>query len=122
MAKKIPILICIDVEPDERMIDSRVRKDWTGFEQIYEFFKELRPTLQDVTKSPAHFSWLFRMDPQVAHTYGSAAWVGERYSQAIAEIKSTGDDTGLHVHPWRWDETSDRWVLDFDQNWVDHCV
>ena len=59
---KIPILICIDVEPDDREIDPDVRHDWKGFEKSYEFFTQLRPRLKAVTGSPVHFS-------------GSSAWI-----------------------------------------------
>jgi len=49
MNRRIPILICIDVEPNERKLDPQVRVDWTGFEKSYEFFSELRPRLEMVT-------------------------------------------------------------------------
>jgi len=40
--KKIPVVICIDVEPDERLIDPNLKKPWTGFERTFEFFTQLR--------------------------------------------------------------------------------
>jgi len=49
MNRRIPILICIDVEPNERQLDTQLRVDWTGFEKSYEFFSELRPRLEMVT-------------------------------------------------------------------------
>jgi len=119
----IPILMCIDVEPDKRAIDSNVREDWKGFEKTYEFFCRLRSRLEAATRSSVHFTWFLRMDPQIGHTYGSAAWAVTRYSRIINEIQAAGDEVGLHIHPWRWDKTSQIWIQDFaDQEWIDHCV
>jgi hypothetical protein len=121
--KGIPILISIDVEPDERAIDPNVPKDWDGFEKTCEFFRKLRPQLEDATQSPVNFSWFFRMDPQIAHTYGTASWSVRRYRELIEEMIAAGDDLGLHVHAWRWDEPSSQWIADMgDQAWVEHCV
>ena len=121
--KKIPILLCIDIEPNGRAIDPKIKEDWTGFEKTYEMTRDFRERLQAATNSPAHFSWFFRMDPQIAHTYESADWSVRRYSRIIDEFKSNGDDLGLHPHPWRWDEVSQSWFADFaDQDWINHCV
>src|ERR1051325_8054506 len=120
---KIPVITCIDVEPDERSIAPNLQKDWTGFELTYEFFNQLRQRLEEATGSPAHFSWFFRMDPQIEHTYGTAAWVVRRYASLVEKIKSAGDALGLHIHAWRWDETLCKWILDLaDQRWLNHCV
>lgn len=120
--KKIPVIICIDVEPDELRIDPNIQKDWKGFERAFEFFNDLRPHLKAAAGSPVHFSWFFRMDPQIARTYGTADWVVRRYPSLIEKIRIAGDALGLHVHPWRWHEKIGNWIVDFDQSWVDHCV
>ena len=83
MADKIPVVICLDVEPDERVFDPLSRPDWQGFERTWEYFSNFRPHLEHATGSPAHFSWFFRMDPQVEYVYGSAeahARPKDRYS------------------------------------------
>lgn len=119
----IPILICIDVEPDDRTINPDIKRDWKGFERSYELFTELRPLLHAQGQSPVRFSWFLRMDPQIAHTYGSPDWVVKRYSSIFAELKSKADEIGLHTHAWRWNPHSQRWFQDFeDQQWVAHCV
>ena len=121
--EKIPIVICIDVEPEERAIDPNVAADWIGFEKTFEFFEELRPRLEDTTRSAVHFSWFVRMDPQIAHTYGSPAWPVIRYRRLFDRIAASGDEVGLHIHPWRWDEGFDGWISDMgNQEWVGHCV
>ncbi len=120
--KKTPVVICIDVEPDERLIDPKLREPWTGFEATFEFFNKLRPRFQAATGQPVHFSWFLRMDSQIAHAYGTADWVVRQYASLIEGIRSAGDAIGLHIHAWRWEESRGNWVVDLDQAWVDHCV
>jgi hypothetical protein len=120
---KIPVIMCIDVEPDDREIDVFELAEWTGFVESYHFFSQLRPELERTTGSPARLNWFLRMDPQIEHVYNSSAWVVERYAKIFRELESAGDELGLHTHPWRWDERSRRWVADHgNQEWVDHCV
>ncbi len=115
--------MCIDVEPDERLIDPSVQKDWIGFKATFEIFSKLRARVEAATGSPVHFSWFFRMDPQIAITYGSASWAVKRYDSLIREIKRAGDAIGLHAHSWRLNETRDKWIVDFaDQDWINHCL
>ena len=121
--KKIPVVMCIDVEPDERQLDPGSQKDWVGFEQTYEFFSKLRPRLEAATGSPVHFSWFLRMDPQIATTYGSASWVVTRYQPLIQEIKRAGDAIGLHTHTWRWNERLNKWTVDLaNRQWIEFCL
>ena len=121
--EKIPIVICIDVEPEERAIDPNVAADWVGFERTFEFFEGLRPHLEDATGSLVHFSWFVRMDPQVAHTYGNPAWSVLRYRRLFDRMAASGDEIGLHTHAWRWEDGFNGWFSDMgNQEWVDHCV
>lgn len=121
--EKLSIAICVDVEPNERAIDPNVAKDWVGFEKTFEFFEELRPRLEYATQAPVHFSWFLRMDPQIAHAYGSPAWAITRYRRLFDRLETNGDEIGLHTHAWRWDEASSQWIADMgDQAWVEHCV
>ncbi|MEW6208228.1 MAG: hypothetical protein AB1631_07665 [Acidobacteriota bacterium] len=121
--KKIPVLICIDVEPDERAINPHRADDWKGFEKIFGLFRQLRPRLERTTRSTVHLSWFLRMDPQIARVYGSASWVAARYRRLIEEMLAAGDEVGLHTHAWAWEEKSQRWIQDFgNQTWVAHCV
>ncbi len=121
--KRIPIVMCIDIEPDERLIDQSARVDWRGFENTYDFFAKLRPQLGQATGSPVHLSWFLRMDPQIAHAYGSPSWAATRYVRLLQTLRAAGDELGLHTHAWRWDAPSQTWIADLgSQAWVDHCV
>ena len=121
--KKFPIVICLDVEPNERAIDPRIAADWTGFEKTFEFFEELRPKLEDATGAAVHFSWGVRMDPQIAQVYGNPAWAIGRYGRLFDRLVASGDEIGLHVHCWRWDEALGNWISDMgNQEWVEGCV
>lgn len=120
---KIPIVICIDIEPDERAMEPHTREDWQGFEETWKYFAGLRPSLELATQSPVRFSWFLRMDPQISHVYGSADWAVTRYQEFFAAMRAAGDEIGLHPHAWRWDETHQEWIADFaDQKWIEHCV
>lgn len=121
--RRIPVIICIDVEPDEREIDGAIAKDWEGFEGTVKFFSDLRPRLEEATGAPVSFSWFFRMDPQVEHTYGLSWWVVKRYGEVIKQLELAGDELGLHTHAWRWDGALHKWIIDHgDQKWVNHCL
>ncbi len=119
----IPIILCIDVEPDERQINCENLKDWEGFPETCQVLSALRPTLAAATGAPAHFSWFLRMDPQIERVYGSSDWVTKRYADIIAQLEKAGDELGLHTHAWRWDETLRRWIADYgDQEWINQCL
>src|SRR5262252_3920673 len=92
--KKIPIIICIDVEPDGRAIDPLVRKNWFGFEETWNRLNRLRHSLAKA-RGPVHFSWFLRMDPQVKQMYGTADWVFSRYPGQFVEMQKAGDEIGL---------------------------
>ena len=120
---KLPVIFCIDVEPDARQVDPADNGSWAGFEATAEFFNDLRPCLEETTGAPAKFSWFLRMDPQVERVYGSASWVVHQYGNLIEQLERAGDEIGLHTHAWRWDDSTREWIADHgDQLWVEHCV
>jgi hypothetical protein len=121
--KTTPIILCIDVEPDDRDLEIEARKRWVGFEETYKFFSELRPLLREATQAPVNFSWFLRMDPQIELGYGSATWVRDQHKSILDELEQAGDEIGLHAHARRWDETAGNWIADYgNQEWVDHCI
>jgi hypothetical protein len=120
---RIPVLVMIDVEPDGFFIDRTKKLPWTGFERAVDVMAEVRALLSRHTRRDAHFLWLVRADPQVAETYGSAGWAFEHYRRAFETFLAAGDDVGIHVHAYRWQEGAGTWVEDYgNQEWVEHCV
>jgi hypothetical protein len=120
--RPLPAILCIDVEPDGRTLDPQAPAGWGGFESIVESIERLREEASG-TAAPAHFTWLFRMDPQVAMVYGSPSWAAEQYAATIEGLQHRGDELGLHLHPWRWIAERSQWVQDFaDPLWVEHCL
>ncbi len=106
-----------------RVLDPRSRCDWVGFEGIIELVKQLRPRLELATQLRANLSWFVRMDPQITHVYGSAGWAAARYGAIFDTLAASGDEIGLHVHPWQWHDDGHYWMQNFaDQSWVSQCV
>jgi hypothetical protein len=119
----VPVIVCIDVEPDRRDPDRSDPSPWSGFEALHPWLERRRPRLAALTGSPARFSWYFRMDPQVAETYGSPTWAVTRYRRQVDEVRGQGDELGVHPHPFRWDSEAGSWIVDHgSQPWIDHCV
>ena len=120
---QIPIIMCIDVEPDGFFIDRTKPLPWKGYEGCYRYFSELRTKLEEQTGSPVHYTWCYRLDPQVAETYGSAEWPITHYSKFAEAFLRNGDELALHPHAYRWIEKKQNWIEDLgDQEWVNHCV
>ncbi len=120
---KIPVIVCIDVEPDGPVADRTFQLPWHGYEKSRGFFNGMRPQLATVTGSSVHFSWFYRMDPQIAETYGSGTWPVTAYPGYVTDFEAQGDATGLHTHLYRFDEGRRDWLIDnADPVWVRHCI
>ncbi len=120
---RVPVILCVDVEPDPRRLDPERPEPWRGYEASIEALEGWRLRLADATGAPVHYSWFLRMDPQIEVAYGSPAWAAEKYPEVAAEFRALGDEIGLHVHACRWDEAERTWVVDHgDARWVDHCL
>lgn len=118
---ELPVVVCIDVEPDERLPDPRGRATLDGFEATVAAVQRLRGALEEATRSPVAFTWTVRMDPQIDVLYGSPSWLWDRCAPALEAAVATGDSIGLHVHTFRW--SHDDWVNDVaDGNWVEQAV
>jgi len=119
----VPIVLCVDVEPDRRVFDRARPEPWLGFERFLEKAPRLRESLASLTGAPVAINWFLRMDPQVAETWGSPTWVAETYGEALAWLVAEGDELGLHTHPWRWDGEAQTWIADYeDEEWAVHCL
>jgi hypothetical protein len=123
MARRIPILIIIDCEPDPRHPRPQAPDHWIGFENLFAFLSGQRQRMAEATGRPARFGWFWRMDPQIEVVCGSAAWAVETYKDQIKQAEKHGDEMGLHVHGWRWDEPLHSWVADHgNAAWMEHCI
>ncbi len=120
---ELPVVLCIDVEPDARVFPRGDARPWSGFERCAERIAPLRAHLAQSTGAPAALTWFLRMDPQVAETWGSPGWVAETHADALARLAAAGDEFGIHTHTWRWDEQADAWLADYeDEAWAEHCL
>lgn len=121
--RTIPVLLCIDVEPDARLVDPHEQVDWLGFENAFALTERLRPLMASATGRQARLAWFVRLDPQIAHVYGYAGWAADRYRDLFDSLLAAGDEFGIHLHPWQWDGASSGWIQNFaDQSWVTYCV
>ena len=121
--KKIPVIVCIDVEPDGCVTGRDVRPAWSGYEEARDFFNGMRAGIASSTGNPAHFSWFYRMDPQIADLYGTGAWPVTAYPDYVTDFEAQGDAIGLHTHLYRFDEGRGDWLIDnADPVWVHHCI
>jgi hypothetical protein len=119
----LPIVLCVDVEPDLRVVDPARPVDWLGFERSVEDLAAFRSRFENATGRPARFAWFLRMDTQIEEVYGAAEWVAIRYAPLVRAVEAAGDAIGLHVHPWLWDGRAGAWVVDYaDWRWGARCV
>jgi hypothetical protein len=122
-SERIPVLLCVDVEPDGRFFPPSRPSPWHGFERLVPWMERYRERLEDLTGERARFSWFLRMDPQVAVAYGSPEHVVHAHARAFEALLDRGDALGLHPHMVRWDGARDRWVVDHgDPAWVRTCL
>ena len=123
MTNRTSIALTIDVEPDERRYDPASRPRWIGFETLLAEVPHFRAQLAKATGAPVHFTWLVRLDQQIKRTYGRPDWPLEQYRREIEELRSAGDEIGVHTHSWKWDEAGGDWVAEHgDPEWVGRCV
>ncbi|MEA2880353.1 MAG: hypothetical protein QOF14_5549 [Hyphomicrobiales bacterium] len=120
MSTRLPILLCFDVEPDDKISEGQA--DWAGIGPLVALLTRYRPRFEAATGQPCRFSWFLRMDPQVAELHGGRQdWVAVAFERELRILRAAGDEIGLHVHPWK--RTADGWVSEFrDPSWVEHCV
>lgn len=120
---KIPVILLVDVEPDPFLVNRADPEPWRGYEMTQPYLSALRSELERSTQAPVRYTWCFRMDPQIAESYGSATYAMERYPHFIEEARRCGDGLGTHPHAYRWIEAEQRWVEDLgSQDWVNTCV
>lgn len=122
MTERRPILLLIDVEPDDRKT-TQADDGWKSSETALEHLDRLRVQLESATGNPARFNWFLRGDPQITQTWGRADWVAEACPRIIKSIERHEDHAGAHVHLWRFDDKRGEWYNDFrDPAWAERCL
>ncbi len=122
MTDCLPVIVCIDVEPDERYTRPGDPRPWTGYLGLDTLLAEWRFRLPGLGAAPAHFTWFLRMDAQVEATYGASAWGARTYRRQLESALAHGDEVGLHLHAFRW-SASVGWVVEYgDPGWVARCL
>ena len=121
-APAIPVVLCIDVEPDAFLTDRDRQLPWRGFEAAVDRIAGLRRAVSRDGLIP-HFSWFFRLDPQIAETYGAADWPLRHYAGHVRALEAAGDEIGIHTHGYHWDPERGVWIQDHGNlPWLEHCV
>lgn len=117
----LPVYITFHVEPNELYLKQGQKPDWIGFEQGFELMERIRE--QSWFDQDIKFIWLVRADPQIDMVYGGASWGLKKYREQLKQLTAHADDLGIHVHPYRLQRDSYRWVQDFsDDEWLQHCI
>ena len=122
MTERRPILLLIDVEPDDRKT-TPADDGWKSSEVALDHLERLRGELESATRSPVRFNWFLRGDPQITQTWGRADWVAEACPRIVKAIERHEDHAGAHVHLWRLDVKRGEWYNDFrDPAWAERCL
>lgn len=123
MDRRVPVILCVDVEPDDHVYPPDDPSPWRGFELLTERIERLRGSLSALTDQPARFTWFLRMDPQIQEAYGDPAFIADRHRGFFERVRERGDEVGVHPHAWRWDQERRVWIADHgDPDWVEGCV
>lgn len=122
-AGSLPVLLVVDVEPDERHPVPGSEAAWEGFELAWRLLAELRAGLAAATGEPALLCWYLRLDPQIEAVHGDPAWIVDRYRERFDVAGDLGDELGIHPHAHRWSADRGAWCIDHgDADWVRHCL
>ncbi|MEP9390384.1 hypothetical protein [Mesorhizobium sp. KR9-304] len=118
----IPVVLGVDVEPNARAVDLR-DPSWDATTAFFSKTVDLRNRVRTISGAPLHITWFPRADPQVEISNGSADWALKHFEAEWRIAQLEGDEIGLHMHPWRWDEVTRGWCQDHgDEGWVLQCA
>jgi hypothetical protein len=121
LRRPLPLLLCIDVEPDDRQVDPD-DPAWAGLERCLERVGELRERIAHLAEGPTRLNWEVRADPQIEAVHGHAGWAFDHYAEAWERLRADGDEIGIHAHCWRA-EPDGGWFVDHaDGEWTERCV
>ena len=121
LREPVPVVLCVDVEPDDRYPVRRGPEPFAGLEALSALIERLRDRVADRTGAPLRVNWMLRMDPQIATALGSPTYLLEEHPELVDARASYGDELGLHIHAYRL--TAQARCNDLgDPAWVDHCI
>ena len=119
----VPVMLGFDIEPDRRTVDL-TDPSWHAAIRLFEKFAALRQELSEAAPDVAMpVTWFPRADPQVEKANGSIDWALRRFEPEWTAAMAAGDEIGIHMHPWRWDDATGNWIQDHgDDDWVLTCL
>jgi hypothetical protein len=119
----VPILVLIDVEPNELFMSAARPDSLSGIEDAFRTLRELRPVLEDRMGRGVHFVWQVRCDNQLKVLFGSASRILETFATELQEARAAGDAVGIHFHAYRYRSEDQQWIEDYgNQAWMDECL
>ena len=119
----VPIIFCIDAEPDNHDPPRNDNSLWHGVEECFSALELWRSRLSEATAASANFNWFLRADHQIAELYGDSTWGLSHYYKFWHFLMACGDGLGLHVHSQRWLEARGGWIAEHrDDAWMSECM
>ena len=92
---RCPIVVCMDVEPDDSSITCDQPVSWKGFEIAAELFSTLRPLLAAATGAAIHYTWMLARDECQLDVSGSSHSLLRQYDSQIRNYMLEGDELGI---------------------------
>lgn len=119
----IPIVLCVDAEPDLRQPHPAQPVGWAGWDAAQPMLSEWRTYFAAATGRAARFGWYLRMDPQIETLHGDAGYLAARDRPFLDRCAAAGDEIGVHSHAHRWDAAAKQWIVDHaDAAWIDRVI
>lgn len=113
------VIICFHCEPDEFYPEVGSPPEWIGLGIAFDLVQLLRSEGADQLR----ILWQFRADPQIEMLHNGSDWGFTYFKSQITEAKANGDEVGVHIHPYRLQESTSTFVQDYvDFDWNMYCI
>ncbi len=120
MPYRRPIVLMLDVEPDERRAGET--DPWLGTQAAVEAMAAWRVEAARRTGTPVQLNWFLRLGPQVEKLFGRVDFVPHSLPALMASMERHQDHAGIHTHLCRQNPAG-RWYSEFtDVAWLEHCL